>query len=66
LIAAGLIIQDDTEAFRYRAGSADVDNLVIELERLYASKPTIVIRKIVTAPPTKLQILSDAFRFKKE
>jgi hypothetical protein len=66
LIAAGLVIQDDTEAFRYRAASTDADNLVIELERLYASKPTAIIRRIVTAPATKLQILSDAFRIKKE
>jgi hypothetical protein len=64
LIAAGLVIQDDAETFRYRAASADADNLVVALERLYAAKPTAVIRKIVTSSATKLQILSDAFRIK--
>lgn len=64
LIAAGLVVQDDAETFRYRAVSADADNLVIELERLYASKPAAVIRKIVTSPASKLRILSDAFRIK--
>jgi predicted transcriptional regulator len=64
LIAAGLVVQEDTGGYRYRAGSPAADELVIELEKLYAAKPTAVIRKIVTSPSTKLQILSDAFRIK--
>ena len=65
LIAAGLVVQDDAETYRYCAVSHDVDALVVELAELYASKPTAVIRKIVTSPSTKLQTLSDAFRIKK-
>lgn len=64
LIAAGLVIQEDTGGYCYRAGSAAIDELVVELEKLYAAKPTAVVRKIVTSPSTKLQILSDAFRIK--
>ena len=64
LIAAGLVIQDDTGRYRYQPGSAAVDELVTELENLYALKPTSVMRKIVTSPSAKLQILSDAFRIK--
>jgi hypothetical protein len=41
-----------------------MDEMVAELEMLYALKPTSVIRKIVTSPSVKLQLLSDAFRIK--
>lgn len=64
LVTAGLVIQEDEGGYRYRANSAGVDKLVIELEKLYASKPSVVIRKIVTAQSMKLQILSNAFRIK--
>jgi hypothetical protein len=64
LIAAGLIIQDDSGRYRYQPGSPAIDEMVVELEKLYALKPTSVIRKIVTSPSVKLQILSDAFRIK--
>lgn len=64
LIAAGLVIQDDGGRCRYQPGSPAMDEMVVELEKLYALKPTSVIRKIVTSPIAKLQLLSDAFRIK--
>jgi len=64
LVAAGLVVQEDAGGYRYRAASPAAVELVDELEKLYAAKPTAVIRKIVTSPSTKLQILSDAFRIK--
>lgn len=63
LMAAGLTAQEDDERFRY-SGLGTIDNMVGELERLYAMKPTLVMRKIVNSPNNKLQILSDAFRIK--
>ena len=63
LMAAGLVVQEDTGAYRYAAAGPN-DEIIGELERLYAVKPTSVMRKIVTSPNTKLQILSDAFRIK--
>ena len=64
LIAAGLVIEEDGGGYRYHPGSSSMDELVTELEKLYALKPTSVIRKVVTSPSIKLQILSDAFRIK--
>ena len=64
LSAAGLVIEDDAGGYRYRPGSAALDEMVSEVEKLYALKPTVVIRKIVTTPNIKLQLLSDAFRIK--
>lgn len=64
LVAAGLVVKDDAGNYRYRAATPGVDDMVVELERLYGLKPTSVIRKIVSTPNVKLQILSDAFRIK--
>jgi predicted transcriptional regulator len=63
LIAAGLVIEEDGGGYRY-AGVGGLDEMVGELQHLYELKPTLVMRKIVTSPNTKLQILSDAFRIK--
>lgn len=64
LIAAGLAVEEDDGGYRYRCGSAGTEEIVAELEKLYAVKPTQVMRKIVDSPNSKLQILSDAFRLK--
>jgi hypothetical protein len=64
LIAAGLAVEEDEGCYRYHSGSAAIEEILTELEKLYAVKPTQVIRKIVNSPNTKLQILSDAFRLK--
>lgn len=64
LIAAGLAVEEDDGGYRYRSGSAGIEEIVAELEKLYAVKPTQVMRKIVDSPNSKLQILSDAFRLK--
>jgi hypothetical protein len=64
LTAAGLVVEDDSGGYRYHPGSPSMDEIVGELDKLYALKPTVVINKIVTSPNVKLQILSDAFRIK--
>jgi len=65
LLAAALVIEDESGGFRYRVASSAVEETIDALEKLYALKPTLVVRKIVTSPNAKLQILSDAFRIKK-
>jgi len=64
LVAAGLVVEEEGGRFRYQVGSPGIDETVGELETLYATKPTVVIREIVTTPNLKLKILSDAFRIK--
>lgn len=64
LIAARLVIQDESGRYRYQAGTPGLDEMVTELEKVYAVKPVAVVREIVMSPNRKLQILSDAFRFK--
>lgn len=61
LILAGLVLQE-AGGYRYRSGDPRLDALTGALQRLYAVKPAVVIREIMTAPNMKLKILSDAFR----
>ncbi|HXD43955.1 MAG TPA: hypothetical protein VN655_02380 [Pseudolabrys sp.] len=65
LIAAGLVLEEDGGRYRYIA-SGRLEQTIGELERFYALKPALVMRQIVNAPSSKLQILSDAFRIKDE
>ena len=65
LIAAGLVIGDEIDGYRYQPGSQTIDEMVAELEKLYALRPVSVIGTIVSSPTAKLRILSDAFRIKK-
>lgn len=65
LIAAGLVVEEDSGRYRYNA-SGRLEQTIGELERFYALKPTLVMRQIVNSPNSKLQILSDAFRIKDE
>ncbi|HEX3442174.1 MAG TPA: hypothetical protein VHT93_17675 [Pseudolabrys sp.] len=64
LIAARLAVRDEAGCYRYQAGVDGLDEMVTAVEKLYVTKPAAVIRTIVTAPNRKLQILSNAFRFK--
>jgi len=64
LVVAGLVVEEEGKQFRYHVGSPGIDEMVAELEKLYAVKPTVVMREIVTTPNLKLKILSDAFRIK--
>jgi predicted transcriptional regulator len=48
LHAAGLIIRDGSNVYRYRAASPQLNRLASELEEVYATKPMTVIRAIVS------------------
>lgn len=64
LLAAGLIVEQEPGQYRYHAASADLDEMVSALQKIYAMKPAVVIRAIVSTPNRKLRLLSDAFKFK--
>jgi hypothetical protein len=65
LRSAGLITED-SDRHLYKPSSSEVDTLANELENLYRLKPVAVVSAIANAPQRKLQILSDAFRLKKD
>jgi hypothetical protein len=64
LQGAGLVMQDDTGAYRYQAASEHLDEMVTALEQAYATRPTAVIKAILSAPSSKIRAFSDAFKFK--
>ena len=65
LRSAGLITEE-SDRYLYQPNSPEVDALAGELENLYRRKPVTVVSAIANAPQRKLQILSDAFRLKKD
>ena len=65
LRSAGLI-GEESGSFLYKPSSPEIDALANELENLYRLKPVTVVSAIANAPQRKLQILSDAFRLKKD
>ena len=65
LQSAGLITEDSGR-YLYQPSSPEIDALATELENLYRLKPVTVVSAIANAPQRKLQILSDAFRLKKD
>jgi hypothetical protein len=62
LTGMALVVEDPGKIYRYKAASEHIEGLVQELENLYASKPSTVIRAIMMLPEKKLNILSDAFK----
>jgi hypothetical protein len=65
LHSAGLITEQSGR-YLYKPKSPEIDALANELESLYRLKPVAVVSAIANAPQRKLQILSDAFRLKKD
>jgi hypothetical protein len=59
-------VTEDGGSFRYAPASAELDRIVGELEKVYAERPTTVVKAIMAAPSEKLQIFADAFRIKKD
>jgi hypothetical protein len=64
LVVAGLVVEEEGGRYRYHAASPAADEMVGELEKLYATKPTAVVREIVSTSNDKLKMLSEAFRIK--
>lgn len=58
---AGLIVQEQA-GYYYRPAAVVLDQLVAEAEKLYALKPAVVIKTIVTARNQSLQAFADSFK----
>jgi hypothetical protein len=64
-LQAGLATEENG-AYRYAPASSELDRIVGELEKVYAERPTTVVKAIMASPSEKLQIFADAFRIKKD
>ena len=63
LYDAGLIVEQSGLYF-YRPAAAALDQLTTEADRLYALKPAVVIKTIITARNQSLQAFADSFKLK--
>jgi hypothetical protein len=63
LVAAGLLAEQD-DGIVFRPATYELRRFADELQRIYAAKPTRVVKAIMTAPNENLRIFSDAFRLK--
>lgn len=65
LLAAGLIVMNDSQAVRYAPASRALERLIEETETAYQSRPDAV-RRAILAPGDKLQAFANAFRLRKD
>jgi hypothetical protein len=63
---AGLIVREESGAWRYAPAAPALDQLAGELEAAYAERPVAVINAIMTTTSDRLKSFADAFRFPKK
>jgi hypothetical protein len=63
---AGLVVREDSGAWRYAPAAPALDQLTGELEAAYAERPVAVINAIMNTPSDRLKSFADAFRFPKK
>jgi predicted DNA-binding transcriptional regulator len=63
LTSAGLA-QQTGEGWRYGGATSEPDQAVAELEKLYAAKPSMIVRLVLSTPSERLRVFSNAFKFK--
>ena len=66
LQTAGLVVREESGAWRYAPAAPALDELASELEAAYAEKPVTIINAIMAAPMDRLKTFADAFRFPKK
>lgn len=66
LQAAGLVLPEPEDVFRYAPASAALDGLVARLDELYRERPSAVTQIIFGGHNEKLHRFADAFRLKKD
>lgn len=64
LLGAGLVVNHERGRYQYQTSPGRMEELMNELQKIYDTKPTVVVRAIVSTTNRKLKLLSDAFRLK--
>ena len=63
---AGLVVREESGAWRYAPAAPALDQLTAQLETAYAERPVAVVNAIMTTPSDRLKSFADAFRFPKK
>lgn len=66
LIAAGLVVPETDEKFRYNPVSDELHALVTATQELYAKSPDAVRRLIIRPRSDNLSAFADAFKFRRD
>lgn len=66
LIAAGLVVPEKGNSFRYAPSSSDLPFLVEGARRLYKNSPGSVRRIIINGHQSGISAFADAFRLRKD
>lgn len=65
LLAAGLIVTEDPQSYRYSPATGDLATLVNDTAALYAKQPDAV-RRVIVVGKGNLAHFADAFRLRKD
>jgi DNA-binding IscR family transcriptional regulator len=61
------LVQEEPEgSFRYAPATAELDDLVRQLDEINAERPLALIKEIISAPNDKLISFVDAFKLRKD
>jgi biotin operon repressor len=63
LRAAG-VVGEENGLYRYQPASPALDEMIVEVARMYALKPLVVIKTIAMAPNERLRIFANSFKLK--
>lgn len=66
LESVGLIVTDAGGGVRFGPASTALDALATEIDKVYANKPSAVVKAIFSAPNEKLHTFADAFKLKRD
>ncbi len=64
MVHAGFIERTPAGDYHYAPTSSEREQIVAELDGLYASRPLTVVQAIIATPDEKLRAFSDAFKLK--
>jgi DNA-binding transcriptional regulator GbsR (MarR family) len=64
LVLAGLAAETPGRGFAFVPADEELSALAEEIEKVYATKPMMVVKSIMTEPNEKLRVFSDAFKLK--
>lgn len=65
LLAAGLIVEEGEQSYRYAPASEDLAKLVADSEELYRKQPNVV-RRVIVLGTGNLAAFADAFKIRKD
>jgi len=58
------VVGEENGLYRYQPASPALDEMIVEVAKVYALKPLVVVKTIAMAPNEKLRIFANSFKLK--